>query len=210
MMGRFKINVNVAMLWLSACILIFPFSSQAFIPLMKHIMQARILYTDTSLWGGGLFGLEKDENSVGEPPSESQETDSLSIPPPTRVIEIPVSYIKRGGLRFALGLHLIGLEQEKGTWRPNQASDNELDMYFKDNSAMFKVVFDDDTIHVDRYGTPSLLYLLQESVVLHSVLDELNTLCFDGEIADENRLLQLVEPGDAIENARAKLPARKA
>lgn len=72
MMGRFKINVNVAMLWLSACILIFPFSSQAFIPSMKNIMQAR-----TSLWGGGPFGFEKDENSVGEPPSESQETDSL-------------------------------------------------------------------------------------------------------------------------------------
>jgi hypothetical protein len=84
-------------------------------------------------------------------------------------------------------------------------------MYFiKDNSAMFQITIDDDAIRVDRNGKPSLQYLLQESVVLHGVLDELNTLCFDGEIAVENRLLQLKEPGDAIEKARMILPARRA
>jgi hypothetical protein len=172
-------------------------------------MHAHIIRADTSLLSGGLFGFERNEN-----PSESlQQSDNIdSVPQPsTRVIEIPVTSIKRGGLRFALGLHLIGLEQEKGSWRPNQSSDNVLDMYFiKDNSAMFQITIDDDAIRVDRNGKPSLQYLLQESVVLHGVLDELNTLCFDGEIAVENRLLQLEEPGDAIEKARMILPARRA
>lgn len=164
-------------------------------------------HPNTSLWGGGLFGLHNNN----EPSSKIlQHKDILFVTPPTRVLEIPVSSIKIGGLRFALGLHLIGMEQEKGTWRPNQASENVLVMEFKDNSAMFQITFDDDAVRVDRYGTPSLQYLLQESLILHGVLDELNTLCFDGEIMSGNRLIQLKEPGDAIEIARAKLPAKKA
>ena len=197
-------------IWGHLLILMFvllPSTSLSFMTSIK--MHAHIIRADTSLLGGGLFGFERDEN-----PSESlQQSDNIdSVPQPsTRVIEIPVTSIKRGGLRFALGLHLIGLEQAKETWRPNQSSDNVLDMYFiKDNSAMFQITIDDDGIRVDRYGKPSLQYLLQESVVLHGVLDELNTLCFDGEIAVGNRLLQLEEPGDAIDKARAILPARRA
>jgi hypothetical protein len=87
-------------------------------------------------------------------------------------------------------------------------------MYFKDGSAMFKLVLDDDAVRVDRYGTrPSLAYLLQESVVLHGILDELHSLCSDDDddgIESVNRLLLLEDPGDAIEKARAALPARRA
>lgn len=102
--------------------------------------------------------------------------------------------------------------QDKGTWRPNQSTDSQLDMYFKDNSAMFSLVLEDDSIRVDRYGQPSLAYVLQESLVLHNILDELDTLAFGVEenIQVESRLLQLEAPGDAIEKARATLPARKA
>mmetsp|Transcript_36991 Transcript_36991/g.66560 ORF Transcript_36991/g.66560 Transcript_36991/m.66560 type:complete len:209 (+) Transcript_36991:33-659(+) len=155
----------------------------------------------TSL-NGGLFGLGGKESE--EPPSQP---DDASVP--ARVLEIPLSSIKKGGLRFSLGLHLVGL-QDKGTWRANQASDNVLDMFFKDNSAMFSLILEDESVVIDRYGKPSLAYVLQESLVLHSVLDEIQTLAFEGDIEDENRLLQLEEPGDGIEKARATLPARKA
>jgi hypothetical protein len=58
---------------------------------------------------------------------------------------------------------------------------------------------------------PSLAYLLQESVVLHGVFDELTLLSSDSNtIEASNRLLQLHDPEDALEIARAKLPARKA
>lgn len=126
----------------------------------------------------------------------------------TRVLEIPVQSLKQGGLRFTLGLTLIGL-QDKGMWKATQTSDNKLDVYFQDNSAMFQVVLEHNLIRVDRYGQPSLVYVLQESLVLHKMLDELNTLCIEGDIEPENRLLQLEDPG-AIEKARDTLPARKA
>jgi len=83
-------------------------------------------------------------------------------------------------------------------------------MVFRDNSAMFSITLGDEGISVDRYGTPSLPYLLQESVILHSVLDEINSLANEGDIEVQNRLLQLEESGDAIKEARSTLPARKA
>ena len=143
----------------------------------------------TSL-NNGLFGRDDNEDLTG-----------------TRVLEIPVTSLKQGGLRFTLGLTLIGL-QDKGMWKATQTSDNKLDVYFQDSSAMFQVVLEHNLIRVDRYGQPSLAYVLQESLkVLHKILDELNTLCNEGEIEAENRLLQVV-PG-AIEIARDTLPARK-
>ena len=128
-----------------------------------------------------------------------------------RIMEIPVKSIKKGGLRMVIGLCLIGLQNtpDDGSWRANQASDAKLDMYFRDNSAKFSVVLEDSCIAVDRYGKASLPYLLQESVILHSVLDELNELAFSSEVELENRLLQL-EGADAIEEARSTLPARQA
>lgn len=133
---------------------------------------------------------------------------------PKRLFDISceTGSIKVGGLRFALGLHLIGQQgnPEKGTWLANQADDGVLDMFFKDETGMFSVTLDENSISVDRYGPrPSLQYMLQESIVLHDFLDELNTLAFEGDdIEDENRLLKPKD--DAIEQARETLPARKA
>eukprot|EP00568_Trieres_chinensis_P005687 CAMPEP_0183291314 /NCGR_PEP_ID=MMETSP0160_2-20130417/781_1 /TAXON_ID=2839 ORGANISM="Odontella Sinensis, Strain Grunow 1884" /NCGR_SAMPLE_ID=MMETSP0160_2 /ASSEMBLY_ACC=CAM_ASM_000250 /LENGTH=203 /DNA_ID=CAMNT_0025452111 /DNA_START=78 /DNA_END=689 /DNA_ORIENTATION=+ len=145
---------------------------------------------------GGLFGKKQTEDPNA----------------PKRIFDVPVDSIKMGGLRFALGLHLIGQQgnPEKGTWKANEASDGILDMYFKDETGMFSVAMSENSISVDRYGPrPSLQYLLQESVLLHDFLDELQTLAFEGDdIEDENRLLK---PKDgAIEKARESLPARKA
>ena len=147
--------------------------------------------------------------SRSSPPTQDGEIASF---PAAKVMEIPVKSMKRGGLRFVLGLHLVGLG-ERGTWAPNQAGDGVLDMHFGDGTAMFKLLLDDDAVRVDRYGRrPSLAYLLQESLVLHGILDELASLCSDGAAGIEpgDRLLLLEEPGDAIERARATLPARRA
>ena len=100
--------------------------------------------------------------------------------------------------------------QDKGTWRANENSATKLDMFFKDNSAMFQLVLDNDKIYVDRYGKPSLAYVLQESLVLHSILDEVNKLAYEvDDIEAENRLIQFDDPY-AIEKARSCLPARAA
>lgn len=159
---------------------------------------------DTSL-AASLFGKkEKDESSSPQPQA------AASVP--TRLFNIPALSIKPGGLRVVLGFHLIGLQNtpDQGSWKANQASDTVLDMVFRDNSAKFSITLRDEGISVDRYGTPSLPYLLQESVILHSVLDEINSIANEGDIEAKDRLLQLDKSADAIEEARSTLPARKA
>ena len=190
-------------------ILLASFTCQAFVPLGKisgtslarheNKWTRSIQSTNTPSLAAGLFG-----------PKETKEAETDNDLP-KRIMEIPVKSMKKGGLRMVIGLCLIGLQNtpDNGSWRANQASDTKLDMYFKDNSAKFSVVLEDSCIAVDRYGQASLPYLLQESVILHSVLDELNELAFSSEVELENRLRQL-EATNAIEEARSTLPARQA
>jgi len=161
-------------------------------------------HRDISL-AAGLFGKKAEE------PSSSSSSTQADVSTSTQVFSIPVQSIKPGGLRFALGLHLIGLQNtpDKGSWQANQASDTVLDMRFRDGSAMFSISLGDEGISVSRYGQPSLPYLLQESVILHSVLDEINSLANEGDIEEENRLLKLQDQ-NSIEEVRSTLPARKA
>ncbi|KAL7536664.1 hypothetical protein ACHAWF_005528 [Thalassiosira exigua] len=202
------VATTLAMPWrLASLLLVLSWWGEAFVLNERSpaTSNRRILYTQqlrvTSL-RGSLFGLGEGEKKV--PPSQRGGDPSI----PTRVLEIPVSSIKKGGLRFALGLHLIG-QQDNGTWKANQANESSLDMFFKDNSAKISVVLDENLIGIDRYGArPSLVYMLQESILLHSLLDELKTLAFEGSIEDENRLLRFEK--EELAKARAALPARKA
>ena len=127
-------------------------------------------FANSSTALNGLFG-----NLFGK---QEEEADP-SIP--TRIMDVKCESIKLGGLRFALGLFFIGQQGTpvKGSWKANQASDGVLDMYYVDNSAMFSVHLTDKLIYVDRYGKPSLQYQLQESLILHLFLDELNTLALE-------------------------------
>jgi hypothetical protein len=161
-------------------------------------------HRDISL-AAGLFGKKAEE------PSSSSSSTQADVSTSTQVFSIPVQSIKPGGLRFALGLHLIGLQNtpDKGSWQANQASDTVLDMRFRDGSAMFSISLGDEGISISRYGQPSLPYLLQESVILHSVLDEIDSLANEGDIEEENRLLKLQDQ-NSIEEVRSTLPARKA
>jgi len=109
-------------------------------------------------------------------------------------------------------------QPEPNTWKANQSDEGALDMYFlNDNTAMISIQMSDKSITMDRYGaTPSLAYMLQESLLLHSILDELEGLAFgvegeDDDVKDENRLIVFSEDEkDAISLAREALPARKA
>ena len=130
---------------------------------------------------------------------------------PNRVFEIECEAIKLGGLKFALGLYLIGQQGTpvKGSWKVNPVSDVLIDMYYADDSAKFSLNLSEKQISVDRYGQPSLQYLLQESLMLHGLLDEIQGIAFGGEdIADKDRLLTLVDPENGIEHARGNLSAR--
>ena len=82
-------------------------------------------------------------------------------------------------------------------------------MYYVDDSAMFSLNLSEKQLSVDRYGKPSLQYLLQESLMLHGLLDEIQEFAFGGEdIADKDRLLTLIDPENGIQNARGNLSAR--
>jgi hypothetical protein len=95
---------------------------------------------------------------------------------------------------------------EKGTWKAIQSDDNTLDMYFTDQSAALTMRFSENSIDIERRGTsPSMKYMLQESVLLNGILDELNACVVNGDIRECDRLLVLPKPGNAIENARDAL-----
>jgi hypothetical protein len=98
----------------------------------------------------------------------------------------------------------------KGSWAlSNNEENGSLDMYYKDGTGMFSIGLEDNKIRIDRHGSrPSLQYMLQESVMLHGILDEINSIAFEVvDIEQEKRLIQFVDD-DAIANARRALPAR--
>ena len=129
------------------------------------------------------------------------------------VFDIPTTSVKVGAIRFFLNLHLVGLQRtsDKGTWFSKEDAVGGLDLYFKDGSGMVSLSFSENAITAERSGEkPSLQYLLQESILLHGVLDELNKLAFEvDDIEEDKRLLQLKDL-DGIVQARTKLPARAA
>ena len=71
---------------------------------------------------------------------------------------------------------------------------------------MIELCEETNRIIVDRMGTsPSNAYIMNESVIIDGLLDELDTIARDEGIAMEDRLLVLKEPGDAIDAAREGL-----
>jgi hypothetical protein len=145
-----------------------------------------------------------DEDKKESEASEDQAAGTC------RVATIPVREIKPGGLRLFLMFHLMGAQNtpEKGSWRTDQPTTEEyiLDLLFHDRSAALTVTLHPDQITIDRVGsTPSTAYMMQETVIIQGVLDELHECAFDEAVEEENRLLILPEPKDAIEKARDAL-----
>lgn len=159
---------------------------------------------DTAL-NGGLFG------DAGDALKGLFGGDDQSRGGPKTVFDIPVENIKPGPLRFFLQIYIVGEKNTQGetqTWLPREAKDGGLEIYFKDGTGMCKISLEPNNIKAERYGQkPSLQYLLQESVMLHGVLDELNTVAFEADVEESKRLLLVEER--FLAKARETLPARQ-
>lgn len=164
---------------------------------------------------GNLFGQE------GAPASANNNNNSNN--PVVDVLEVPTKVIKTKPLKFFLQIFFAGQQNTpfQGAWllNANEEVEEYLEVYFGDGTGMLSVQFDASYgLRIQRKGKqPSLRYMLQESVLLHKVLDELEAMAFgngddDGDdLKDEDRLLQFPEDDqDVLSRARAKLPARAA
>jgi hypothetical protein len=120
--------------------------------------------------------------------------------------------MKRGGLRLFLMFYLLGMQNTPNpkTWKAVQPTGEENDkflyLYFYDQTAMISIELLEEEIAIRRVGSePSTTYSMQETMILEGLLNELHQLAFDESIEETNRLLQLPEPKDAIEQARSAL-----
>ena len=130
------------------------------------------------------------------------------------LFELPMQSATMEALRNVLYLHLKWQENKpvEGSWLAHQSDDGVLHMIFKDNSAMFSIRLRETAIVVDRFVNgkhASLQYQLQESVVLHGILDEILALS-DNNNSNKVSVLQLADKGASIQQARETLPARRA
>lgn len=165
-----------------------------------------------------------NSDTTGTGPS-TPTTDSKLL------FEIPAKEVKSGALRFIIQMYLVGLQKDgsgnssPNTWLPRQGEgdgkDHMLEVYYGDGTGMCAIDFQSTGIVITRHGSrPSLQYVLQESIMLHGILDELDGIAL-GQVLDEQgqlnenetiefdkRLLQLIDD-DAISKARETLPARK-
>jgi len=166
---------------------------------------------------GNLFGGNDDKSGNEAGASNIGNTND----PVADVMNIPAKVIKTKPLKFFLQLFFVGKQNEpfKGAWLLNANEEVEecLEVYFSDGTGMLSVQFDPDYgLKIQRKGKrPSLQYMLQESVLLHLVLDELEAIAFgqgddDGQdVKEEERLLQFTDENrDILSRAREKLPAR--
>jgi hypothetical protein len=150
----------------------------------------------------GLFGGDSDilKNMPGKKPDG-----------PKVVMDIPVETIKPGPLRFFLQIYIVGQQnsQDSQSWLPRESDDGGLQVCYKDGTGMCNISLESNNIKVERHGQrPSLQYMLQESVLLHGVLDELTKVAFEVEDVDESKQLLVLEES-AIDKAQELLPARQ-
>lgn len=148
-----------------------------------------------------------DGGSSGDGTTSGEEQQYLGN---TRILTIPVESLKVGGLRLYMSLFFMGMSNtpDKGSWQSWQSGDAGIDVYFHDQTGALLIELCEETnrILVDRMGTsPSNAYMMQESVIIDGLLDELDTIANDEEIPLEDRLIVLKDPGDAIDAARESL-----
>jgi hypothetical protein len=153
------------------------------------------------------WGQNNRTNTIANGNDDASDSDMAAGT--LRLIELPVHDIKAGGLRLFLMFFLMGLQNtpEPKTWKADQPSTEEyvLDFWFHDQTAVLSIELSNNAIILDRVGSaPSMQYLLQEAVVVESILDELERCANDDSVAQNDRLLRLKEQ-DAIERARDTL-----
>ena len=175
----------------------------------SHQQQQQIQTSSTKtrlFQGGGLFG---SDGVLGNLLGNSSSNE------PKTVLEIPAKNVKIGALRFLLNIVLVGEQNkpEPKSWLTKEGeSSGELQVYYQDGTAMLSIEMQEYGITMRRHGQkPSLQYQLQESVLLHTILDELENVAFgvggqEEDIEAEKRLL-ILRNDDAIDKARERLPA---
>lgn len=148
-----------------------------------------------------LFGNIYDNDSLDD---EDEECAGV-----IRVLSLPVESIKPGGLRLFLMLHLMGMQNtpQKGAWSVDQPTTEEyaVDLYFHDKSAMLMIRLTETEVLIDRMGSmPSTSYVMQEAIVVDSILKELELMTHEGDIKDEDRLI-LLKNQNSVEELRDDL-----
>lgn len=155
--------------------------------------------------------IEMQSSSAAKPRAVNDPNDPTA---PKHLFDIPMPKSVEGReMLQSLGAHL--LSKSAGSWQIQSYNSDTLHVVFKDHTAMFSIevglalseesVHSDTCIvferHTDGKRPASLLYMLQESVILHIVLDELSSILLDKENAYFT---------DAFEKARITLPAKRA
>lgn len=193
-------SIVLSVLVMTTTVLVLLRNTQSFTPCRQRLPNRRLVKSELFIGDmlGGLFG-QKEGGSSGSQGGKS-------------VVNLPVTNIKQGPLKFFLQIYLVAQQNSptKGSWVLNNNEESSLDMYYKDGTGMFSIQLNDKNIQIIRNGErQSLEYLLQESVMIHGILDELNSIALEVEdIEKEKRLVQL-EDDAAISKARESLPARK-
>lgn len=157
---------------------------------------------------GSFFGNDDEEENHDDNISDDKDDDSYENIGTSNIFKMKVKNLKVGGCRLYLSLYLIGEinSPEKHTWKMDQTGDGGIDLYYRDASGALMILFEEDSIIVNRLGSaPSMNYLMHESSVLTGMLDQLDDIAFDSSIDEKDRLLTLHEPGDAINIVRESL-----
>lgn len=137
------------------------------------------------------------------------------------IVDLPMQYVK-SSIRVLLSFHLMAHQHtpSQDSWKLVQTEEIPLGMLFRDHTALLVVRIVSNRIRIERHPAgpnvlPSLVYQLQESLLVHAILDHLEELVLadpedggDGDEVNNGRLLQLQDEY-AIREARTKLPARR-
>ena len=145
-----------------------------------------------------------------------QESLAIADPnEPAEIFTLPYpSEINSDALLLSMGAHLVARQDKPmtGAWKVSKYGDAALHVLFKDHSAMFSISFIKPRSrivverHTDTNKRASLQYMLQESVMLHSVLDEFSKLINQEALND----IQRASFEKGVGDARIRLPAKQA
>jgi hypothetical protein len=152
---------------------------------------------------GGLFG---NGGGSGNTAASSNGVDNL--------FTLPTTILKKGPLQFFLKIFLVAQQNEPspGSWAigGDESNLDSINAYYKDGTGMVAVVLNDNNIEIQRHGkSPSLQFVLQESLLLHGLLDELQSLAENEEVEEEKRLVQWANGKQTVDDVRSTLPARQ-
>jgi hypothetical protein len=158
-----------------------------------------------------------------------------NIPTETTICTIPAQHVKKGGLRLFLMFYLMGMQNtpDKNTWRvyemqssPNLGFESKqssttpndeplgIEYFFYDNSAVLTIILESNMVRIIRrlptngsiISQPSNTYIMQESIIVDGILNELDQCAHDDTVPSTNRLLLLKDTDqNAITEAKDML-----